>query len=163
MVSNWLLFFSLLPWAAHMAKNWKCISEIGLRHPLCLCYIYLVVNPMDISTPDYSNKCFEIPQQETNSVNSCRWRIASTNIWKVDIKYVKKMKTTILCGHYVTFLELFYHMCSGKWQFRSTTSFSVLLRNHYHFVMHKLRLIYISTPLHQGTPVFELKAEIYSI
>ena len=39
---------------------------------LCLCYIYLVVNPIDISTPDYSNKCFEIPQQETNSVNSCR-------------------------------------------------------------------------------------------
>ena len=116
-----------------------------------------------LSTPDYSNKCFEIPQQETNSVNSCRWRTASTNIWKVDIKYVKKMKTTILCGHYVTFLELFYHMCTGKWQFRSTTSFSVLLRNHYHFVMPKWWLIYISTPLHQGTPVFEFKAEIYSI
>ena len=39
---------------------------------------------------DYSNRYFEIPQQETNSVNSCRWRTASTNIWKVDIKYVKK-------------------------------------------------------------------------
>ena len=24
----------LLPWAAHMAKNWKSISEICLRHPL---------------------------------------------------------------------------------------------------------------------------------
>ena len=27
-------FFSKLPWAAHRAKNWKSLSEIGLRHPL---------------------------------------------------------------------------------------------------------------------------------
>ena len=31
----------LWPWAAHMAKNWKSISEIGLRHPL----LYLLCGP----------------------------------------------------------------------------------------------------------------------
>ena len=31
---NWPHFFSVLPWAAHMAKNWKSISETGLRYPL---------------------------------------------------------------------------------------------------------------------------------
>ena len=31
---NWTNFFSVLPWAVHMAKNWKSISEIGLSNPL---------------------------------------------------------------------------------------------------------------------------------
>ena len=35
-------FFPVLPWAAHMAKNWKFISEIELRHPLLylLCSVH---------------------------------------------------------------------------------------------------------------------------
>ena len=32
--NNSQLFASLLPWAAQMARNWKSMSEIGLRHPL---------------------------------------------------------------------------------------------------------------------------------
>ena len=33
LIHNWI-YFHLLPWAAHLAKNWRSISEIGLRHPL---------------------------------------------------------------------------------------------------------------------------------
>ena len=31
-IHNWI--FPLLPWAAHMAENWKSIAVIGLMHPL---------------------------------------------------------------------------------------------------------------------------------
>ena len=41
---------SIMPWAAHMAKNWKSMSEIGLRHPTIyfVVLIYLYTEPTGV-------------------------------------------------------------------------------------------------------------------
>ena len=54
-----IFFFLLLPWAAHMAKNWKSISEISLRHPLLYLLCGYVVGLYFVIGPDYTTAEFK--------------------------------------------------------------------------------------------------------
>ena len=93
-------FFPLLPWAANMAKNWKSISIIGLRHPLFHLLCDLIVHNFVLQKQTFVSEFFNHPYR--NSSRKYKWLqlLEVFNSCNIQILYgflVRKFLAVVCC------------------------------------------------------------------
>ena len=90
---HWI--FPLLPWTAHMAKNWKSISEIGLRQPL----LYLFCDRHWVVTSKFENSW----NQSQIGKKSMYIKFLKKSIYQFcnQLQYIFWVHTTFLVSYFV--------------------------------------------------------------